>query len=386
AIVEDTQFWAQVRRTCSHLHPLVIAANITQASTTRLDHVLTTLGNLFRIYSDAQLEDAVRTKVLASLEKRWAAADQDPFIAAVILNPYLRGKCFSRANALLTPIGLCNMLKHLHLRVFGLAVDSQFQSAFMDYYNGREEFSNVFLSLEAWEDMAKAQNRNVSPVEVWEGINTNKKVGRNRLVKLAMHILSVIANSAGCERAFSHMGLVQTATRSKLSIDKVHKTTIVGMDIKRSNIEAGLVHTQERRDFSMPETRNSLSHVAELSELDTDEVLDFDQLVGQLIEDATEDTDELDTDDKPPHIPLTIRLPLQAIQSALQDSETPPVAATKISLKLLFIFPQDLSTPSEMAYFWKGGIQNLDKEMEVHDMACSHPGEGDSETADLQYI
>ncbi|KAF8256832.1 hypothetical protein EI94DRAFT_1836472 [Lactarius quietus] len=344
-------------RTCSHLHPLVIAANITQASTTRLDHVLTTLGNLFRIYSDAQLEDAVRTKVLASLEKRWAAADQDPFIAAVILNPYLRGKCFSRANALLTPIGLCNMLKHLHLRVFGLAVDSQFQSAFMDYYNGREEFSNVFLSLEAWEDMAKAQNRNVSPVEVWEGINTNKKVGRNRLVKLAMHILSVIANSAG-----------------------------FGMDIKRSNIEAGLVHTQERRDFSMPETRNSLSHVAELSELDTDEVLDFDQLVGQLIEDATEDTDELDTDDKPPHIPLTIRLPLQAIQSALQDSETPPVAATKISLKLLFIFPQDLSTPSEMAYFWKGGIQNLDKEMEVHDMACSHPGEGDSETADLQYI
>jgi hypothetical protein len=45
--------------------------------------VLTTLGNLYRIYSDAQLEDAVQTKVLTSLEKRWAAADQETFIAAV---------------------------------------------------------------------------------------------------------------------------------------------------------------------------------------------------------------------------------------------------------------------------------------------------------------
>ncbi|KAF8262861.1 hypothetical protein EI94DRAFT_1460687, partial [Lactarius quietus] len=208
---------------------LAIAANITQASTTHLDHVLTTLGNLFRIHSDAQLEDAV----LASLEKRWAAADQDPFIVAVILNPYLCGKCFSHANSLLTPIRLCNMLKHLHLRVFGLAVDSQFQSAFMDYYNGHEEFSNVLvlqLHLSLHRDSLAPQNRNVSPVEVWEGIDTDEKVGRNRLVKLAMHILSVITNSAGCERAFSHMGLVQTATRSKLSIDKVRKTTIVGMD------------------------------------------------------------------------------------------------------------------------------------------------------------
>jgi hypothetical protein len=86
----------------------------------------------------------------------------------------------------------------------------------------------------------------VNPVDVWEGIDTQQQVGRNRLVKLAVHILSIIANSAGCERAFSHMGLVQTATRSKLSMDKVRKTTMVGMDLKRSHIEAGLVRTRER--------------------------------------------------------------------------------------------------------------------------------------------
>ena len=104
-----------------------------------------------------QLEDAVQENVLASLEKCWAAADQDSFIAAIILNPFLCGKCFSHANAVLTPIGLCNMLKHLHLHIFRCEVDSQFQSAFMDYYNGHAEFSNGFLALQSWEDIARTQ-------------------------------------------------------------------------------------------------------------------------------------------------------------------------------------------------------------------------------------
>jgi len=82
-----------VERTCSHLEPLTIAANITQASNTRLYHVLMTLANLYRIYSNLNpIKDSdVRDKILASLEKRWAAADQEPFIAAILLNPFLRG-------------------------------------------------------------------------------------------------------------------------------------------------------------------------------------------------------------------------------------------------------------------------------------------------------
>jgi predicted nucleic-acid-binding protein len=116
-----------------------------------------------------QLEDTVQAKVLASLEKHWAAADQEPFIAAVVLNPFLHGKCFSRANAILTPIGLCNMLKRLHLRIFRCEVDSQFQSAFMDYYNGRAEFSDAFLSLEGWEEIARVQ---VSPRVIYHATVT----------------------------------------------------------------------------------------------------------------------------------------------------------------------------------------------------------------------
>jgi len=44
---------------------------------------------------------------------------------------------------------------------------------------------------------------------------------------------------------------------------------------------------------------------------------------------------------------------------------------TKIPLGSLFVFLEDPSAPSEMEYFWRGGIQNLDEEMEVHKILCS---------------
>jgi len=64
-----------------------------QGSNTHLNHVLTTLGNLYYIYSNPDVDVKVQNKVLVSLKKHWAAADQDPFIAAVVLNPFLHGRC-----------------------------------------------------------------------------------------------------------------------------------------------------------------------------------------------------------------------------------------------------------------------------------------------------
>ena len=126
-----------------------------QGLNTCLNHVLTTLGNLYYIYSNPDVDAEVQNKVLASLEKHWAAADQDAFIAAVqVLNSFLHGRCLSQANPMLTPIGLCNMLKHLHLCVFKVAVDASFQSAYMDYYNECEEFRSSSMGLEEWQAIA----------------------------------------------------------------------------------------------------------------------------------------------------------------------------------------------------------------------------------------
>ena len=108
------------------------------------------------------------------------------------------------------------MLKHLHSCVFRMDVDNEFQAAFMDYFNKREEFSPESMALIDWMEMAKKnvshaktqiyvsncdinQGQEVNPVNIWEGIDTREETGRNRLTKLTIHILSIVTNSAGCK-------------------------------------------------------------------------------------------------------------------------------------------------------------------------------------------
>lgn len=68
-------------------------------------------------------------------------------------------------------------------------------------------------------------------VEVWRGIDNGKTSGRNSLVKFAIHILSIVVNSGGCERVFSCFGITHTKRCSCLSLEKVRKTAIVKMDL-----------------------------------------------------------------------------------------------------------------------------------------------------------
>ena len=176
---------------------------------------------------------------------------------------------------------------------------------------------------------------------------------------------------------------MHTAIRSKLGADKVRKTTIVGMDIKRSHLEAGLVCSRGHRKFSAPTSSDCLPET-DTSDLDIgvlDDVLDFEQLAKQLIEDAAAEIDG-DTDaedDKRPPPPLTIRLPLHAIRGALPPDAT-MTTKTAIPLMSLFIFPGDQNSSPEVGidYFWKGGIENLDKEMEACEaLFASQEGDGE---------
>ena len=80
-----------------HLKPLAVAANITQAAHCRLDTVLLTFGFLVVQYrAMVKAEDLVGcAAILQSLEKRWLAADQDVFIATVIVNPLFQTTPFA---------------------------------------------------------------------------------------------------------------------------------------------------------------------------------------------------------------------------------------------------------------------------------------------------
>ncbi|KAF8270666.1 ribonuclease H-like domain-containing protein [Lactarius quietus] len=388
AIINDLYFWYHINRTCSHLEPLAIAANVTQESNTRLYHVLTTLANLYRIYSNLSLPEDLDVPVL--------------------LNPFLRGNFLARRHVALTPIGLCNMLKRLHSCVFRMDTDTDFHAAFMDYFNKRNEFSPESMALADWTDMAKKNGQEVNPVEIWEGIDTHEETGRNRLTILAIHILSIVANSAGCERAFSHMGLVHTGIRSKLGVEKVRKTTMVGMDIKRSHLEAGLVPSRSKRNFTsftsesdagaQELNRANLTSVADIDDQELEDgLVDFNQLSKHLVASAASANRDRDigddhndpNDEFPPDIAMpaasgSLLITIPPLNSSSLSPQATQLKKTCIPLEILFEYPTDTDLPSEgMNSFWKGGVENLEKEMEAYDILSSNEEASDGTQCEI---
>ena len=108
----------RVKRT---LEPLAVAAKLTQGDVCRMDQVLLTLGYLSMQYTKLLEDDEDRpraTAIINSIEKRWAAADQEVFIAAVVLNPFFKTIPFAN-HISLTNAGIHTLLERLWLRFFG---------------------------------------------------------------------------------------------------------------------------------------------------------------------------------------------------------------------------------------------------------------------------
>jgi hypothetical protein len=109
------------------------------------------------------------------------------------------------------------------------------------------------------------------------------------------------------------MGLVHTGIRSKLGVEKVRKTTMVGMDIKRMHLEAGLLHARGKRNFTSQQEPDQESDPLPPDHPNIgngDDLLDFNQLSEHLIAGAASanaDRDIGDDDDNEP--PVTVLAP-----------------------------------------------------------------------------
>lgn len=112
-----------------------------------------TLGNLYRIYDNPTLDQPIRDKVIGSLEKRWAAADQDPFILSILLNPYLRGRGFKT----LSRMDLLNMAERVFARLFEREPGFVFMGDLMDYCEGMGRFSDINMRLDMWKARFEGQ-------------------------------------------------------------------------------------------------------------------------------------------------------------------------------------------------------------------------------------
>ena len=125
--------------------------------------------------------------------------------------------------------------------------------------------------------------------------------------------------------------------------------------------------------------------IGDINDLDP---LDFDQLCEQLIEGAVsasgkKDVGDIDDDELPsivtvPAPPLTITIP--PLYSATRSAQQSTPVKVSIPLKTLFKYPTERDPPSDgMNTFWRGGIQNLEKELEAYELLS---GSGEDITTD----
>jgi hypothetical protein len=104
--------------------------------------------NLFRIYSDPDLDDTVQNAILASLKKRWKAADQDVFIMAVFLNPYICRHCFN--HTALTEANLYNIVACIFECIFSQKADLDMLKSSQTMHKARQSSQAQTYHLIRW--------------------------------------------------------------------------------------------------------------------------------------------------------------------------------------------------------------------------------------------
>ncbi|KAF8960112.1 ribonuclease H-like domain-containing protein, partial [Flammula alnicola] len=260
---EDRQFWKDLKMIASHLEPLAIAANIFQAPTCRLDHVLLTLGNLFSFFD--------------SMESTYKL-----FILAVFFNPYIRAKYFNREK--LSIIALFHILRRAFLRLMKQSSqgDIEFMRAFQAYYDGTGTFSDNEMWLDGWLCEYGDSDDGVNLVDIWSKMGGPSTAGASGFCQLAIRVLSMVPNSAATECTFSTYGNTHTKTRNRINHRKVHDSTLVRMDRKRAHGEAGMLYKRKKRKFALISDNTDDGD----SEHDTPT---FDSVARDLIEQAQDD-------------------------------------------------------------------------------------------------
>ncbi|KDQ23516.1 hypothetical protein PLEOSDRAFT_1049064, partial [Pleurotus ostreatus PC15] len=252
AIIDTPGFWQSLARMKTHLEPLARAANIAQAASCRLDQTLLTFGDLFVHYTylispenetEADANNTACTAILDSLEKRWAKSDQDVFIAATILNPFIKVIPFRQTVQWLSLAGVLSLLTRVYCRVFQVATSPpQLFDNLQDFFNNQGTYKELQSYAEVVSNEAQRNNHPLDPRKVYNGI---KPLGGDHppLSKLALHLLSICTNSASCERLFSVFGNTLTKLRNRLGNNSLTALAELKMHIRDEHLRGG---TKER--------------------------------------------------------------------------------------------------------------------------------------------
>ena len=170
-----------------------------------------------------------------------------------------------------------------------------------------------------------------------------------------MRIFAVVANSAGCERAFSNFGITHTKLRNKLDALKVHKTATVRMEQQHADRKAGLARNRKKRKFGDNDTTATDLPPSDSAATDTldSQPVEFRQYAANLIQRA--EVSNGDNDQNPP-------------------TTQPNVASStrKTQILLANLFDYSLSPEEGLEFYWPGSKKNLEADLLAHEHALAN--------------
>ncbi|EJD34363.1 hypothetical protein AURDEDRAFT_76251 [Auricularia subglabra TFB-10046 SS5] len=374
-----------------HLEPLAIAANATQSDCARLDVVGVMAANLrYYFATTLGLDRRAADAAIESLERRWAKVDQDIFILAIILNPFIRTSCFADGSPFRVPMLVVQLAEAAFQRFYDVTPCADFRAQLIDYLTSRGSWTADAMGLKTEKRRAKEAGIEVNLLHLWRlwsPINDGSdstgipKDGTGQLALLATRILSMIPNSASVERVFSIFGIVHSKHRNRLSKDKVRKIVQVRLNTlsqfakrggsrKRTfgellddtddgtDDEESLPPSQESGQAANGELSAELGGAEQAMQDEQARAIDvdFEVLAQEMMDEAGLQADGDDGDVLPPRLDA--------------------IPADARCLKNLFKYPAEGDTSSRqykiLTHYWRLGQRNLQREVEHQQEMYEH--------------
>ncbi|EKM49170.1 uncharacterized protein PHACADRAFT_201944 [Phanerochaete carnosa HHB-10118-sp] len=168
--------------------------------------------------------------MLNAIEARWKKADQDAFIAALILNPFHKTRPLQPLFSFSVG-GVYALLSCLWEHFYTVPVPVT------DLLEDVQEYlmkSGHFADIQSWQHSiclaAEAMKTSPDSIQVWDFAQHPEALVRP-IIQLACRLLSVCTNSASCKRLFSSLGHILTKLRNCLGNTTLLSLTEMKMHI-----------------------------------------------------------------------------------------------------------------------------------------------------------
>lgn len=241
----DDAFFEELLEAEKVLRPLTKASFLMQRDCNTLADVLNMFGLLYQSFGKAP-----RAMELQSLlEKRWEQQEQPLFVLAFMFHPKYVSlfRSMSRFDGKLAIAKILQYCTLYYKKFIGDLTEDEANQLCVEINDWYQDAISDAMFLKC-----------LTPIQFWNGLKANYPF----VARLAIFILTIVVQTATCERLFSAFGLFATKKRNKLHSKKVHYLA----QVKRSVATEG--EKKQNRDST---TRSRLISSAELPRIDTRE-------------------------------------------------------------------------------------------------------------------